>query len=1844
MKILKNILVALGIAVAADASAATKPGEPDFAHPRQVLQQAYGVLAATEGDAAAGPQRVKALLEICTAAQSIDPDSVFSLVQLCDDLSAREKAPAAASLMKLVGAKILYQAYSYNSYVYDRLTTPDEPLPADIREWNGRQFKAGVTARLSESLALAKENPTPLADYAAAVEADKRTLLYFPSVADLVACDAVSIYDQIDMNPKAGELRIAMRDAATPGSAAYYYWAVSLLQNAGTSALYNFYMEHIGDEYARMALVRLADMVMYGMEAVSEIYDFVEEEPDEAETEEPFRVTREVLEQLIESSLERFPGYWDNASLQNVLRRIRRGRVSVGVPELVCPGRPFNMDVEVKYLSKAAVNFYAVTNSSSDRYRVPFGSLQLARRLDFDQSKNESSVKYSTPVTLDSPGSYVVYCEADGKVEKPRYVDLWRTVVATPCVPLCFTGAKDQVVAMADFVTGRPVENVHVLVNKEKGLPRKVGTTDKQGLARFVLPGNTNEELSIVTPDGKSVNFGRSLRVQSPWQGRQLDATSYNASILPDRPIYHPGDTVQWAAIVDYSSDWLRTRHAASGLDVEVRFMDANRKMVASVQAVTDAYGRVYGSFATPGEGLTGYFNLQLMVGDRFVSGSTVMVSDYKMPTFEVSDITVFRDMPAAGDVTLRGHAETYSGMPVADAAVSVDINKVFRWRWWQPHGYVCGIKTTTGEDGNFEVVIPAAILKGSQSHDFMADITVTAKTAETASARKSFTNGKPYAINVSGSSQYLRAMTETKLPIDVYDAQGEKVDIKLKWELVDARTMKTAASGTCASMSPVADLDKVRGGYYLLKVAPVDGALANAMESARFIIYNVELNSIPEDMSLLVADTDITTDAKGRAAFRYGVGRDDLWLYAALCVEDKIVEVEVQKRDKGFRHLSLDLPEGADKGVLEIATVVDGKITSYRVNISRPAAPQVKIEAVSFRDRLVPGAGEQWNFKITGPGAADAAMVATMYNHALDALQQMNWPSRFGLAEPVPSMSLNTLSDGKYSASQLAELSLKKTSTLSQPSFKYLHSVAYGRAYNLAAPMMRKMAAVETSEAMAGAALGLSSASDGIMADEAEEEKSLEVSADAGNGAVEQGPDAAEAFNYRDAEVAQAFWMPSVITDGDGNVTLDFTLPDANTTWRFRALAWTAEMKAGSLVRDVVANKPVMVQPNLPRFLRQGDKARVLATIYNNKEEASDVTSVVELFDATTMKVTSTVESVQHIEAGASAVVAIDIDTPVDVIAVGYRVRCTDGTFSDGEQALIPVESAECDVVESQTFYLNPGDKSVSIRIPSDPAGTYTLQYCMNPSWSIVKALPGLVTYDATTATEAVHTLFAACTSAGIVKRNPAVADALKAWKDKAPVSRLEQNDALKTVALNATPWVRAAQGDTERMARLSLLLDPSNARKQIAAAIRTLGKLADADGGLRWGPWSKEPSQWTTSMALHDLGLLRMAGDLPADEALDRMMRNALKYLDRELEKHAEGKVEPNMAYTVVRSMWKDIRPSSFGEKVVEATLRNCASTWRNASTSRKANMAILLSLYGRDAVAKQIISSISEFAVATPAQGLSFPSVADIEQYAPMLIAFGRIDPASALIDGMRQWLVVREQATVGLGASDATQLVGAFMAGGTPWHTDNAPATVTLKGKPVDLGDACSYGGEATVALGSKAAGKTLTVEPGAGVPSYGAVISSYRTQPSQVKAVDCDGLSIEKRMMLVGPDGATSFATEVPLGSRVRVLLTLHVARDMQYVNIVDDRAAALEPVVQTPGMVESGGAYFYRENRDASTRMFIGYLPKGTYQISYDCTANLAGSFAGGLATVQSALAPSLTAHSAGSALEIVQD
>ncbi len=238
-------------------------------------------------------------------------------------------------------------------------------------------------------------------------------------------------------------------------------------------------------------------------------------------------------------------------------------------------------------------------------------------------------------------------------------------------------------------------------------------------------------------------------------------------------------------------------------------------------------------------------------------------------------------------------------------------------------------------------------------------------------------------------------------------------------------------------------------------------------------------------------------------------------------------------------------------------------------------------------------------------------------------------------------------------------------------------------------------------------------------------------------------------------------------------------------------AFAWAKDMRTATMMREFVTSKPVMVQPNLPRFLRVGDEARLLATVYNNSDSTAEVTTVVEIFDIASDEVISTFKSVDNIAASASAIVAATVSAPGNAASIGYRVRSTIGRFTDGEQNFIPIKASESDVIESENFYLNPGEASVSIDIPKGKGMESTLDYTANPAWNIIKELPGISTGKPTTSTGAARRLFAAATAAGLLRSYPDLAKAIDEWSADpdagALTSRLAKNDALKAAILNS-------------------------------------------------------------------------------------------------------------------------------------------------------------------------------------------------------------------------------------------------------------------------------------------------------------------------------------------------------------------------------------------------------------------------------------------------------------------------
>ncbi|MDE6491493.1 MAG: hypothetical protein K2L49_10085, partial [Muribaculaceae bacterium] len=729
--------------------------------------------------------------------------------------------------------------------------------------------------------------------------------------------------------------------------------------------------------------------------------------------------------------------------------------------------------------------------------------------------------------------------------------------------------------------------------------------------------------------------------------------------------------------------------------------------------------------------------------------------------------------------------------------------------------------------------------------------------------------------------------------------------------------------------------------------------------------------------------------------------------------------------------------------------------------------------------------------------------------------------------------------------------------------------------------------------------------------------------------------------------------------TDADGRMHFSFTAPDPNTTWKLCAIAFSRELLSGTLPHEIISSKPVMVQPNMPRFLRSGDNARLLASVMNNTDTVARITTTVEIFDPVSGKVSQSVSLTDSINAGSATTIPVEFTVPDGINMTGYRIRSSSSNFTDGEQTVIPVLPSVTPVIDTRPFYMAPDSTSMTIRLPEMPADArVTLQFCENPAWYCVTALPGLRSDDSGSALSAAAAIFSAAIAEGLMRDYPEIRNAMRLWhdsdrSDSTLVSMLEKNSDLKTVLLSSTPWMMDARSDTERMTRLALLFDGKEIRSTYSSAIDKLSKLT-SKGGWKWIEQDDEPSTWITYNVLGIMGRLKQLGYLPDNRRLNSMIADAVQYIDRNVE--ADYSRNPDGDYTVyafTRIYFPDIRQSAGSSKVTATTLQRIIKEWKRQDPAGKAISALILNAKGYKATSSAILSSLREYAKKSAERGMWWPSLDDYTGWSMgkigatslILDAFSAVEPKSADVDLIRQWLILQKEAKDWGTSVTTSDAITSILTSGSRWTVDPTGASVTIGESEVTPGAVEKITGYFRTDISDlHPSGVTLSVIKSASGPAWGAVYSQYTGRMDEVSASGCDALTIEKQMYVERPDssGVKWEQTEqFKVGDRVKVQLVINATRDMDYVAIIDDRAACLEPIEQTPGSIYSEGLRFYRENRDSSTRMFVTHMPKGTYLLSYELWVNNSGRYSSGIASAQSQYAPQLAAHSGGTMISV---
>lgn len=1893
MKRIVFFLIALvGVCVVSVAQRGQSAGNaPDFAYPSKVKAQASRELesALKSGD---GSAVVNALVRIGLAESAVSADSLPLVLSEVEAVRMAEKDAVTRSMLGLLEAQIYCEIFSSDRWTIEQRDVVDTPeVAGNYNLWGRKQFLDKVEKLVDEAMSDTDAlRSTSLDEYKGTIIYEREALTLYPTMLDFAAYRAIDCLERFDNNSSLfsmSSLSDPMDEALYPSASGGVGRSIMCLYRKlmagredsapGINARVNA-MKYISDRIFRFekpvfAFRSAGDTGNGAIQAAFlDAYRKFKENPWSVEflLDMPWlNVSSEVAKDVygeLTAFEQSYPTFMNIEGVRQLAATLGAGSVNVDMPVQVAKGGKLKARVSVRNLNSVRLSLYRVPDSkislTSTSYRGALGDA-----LQTVEVKISGEVPFAgsgeAEFTVPEYGKYVLVPELDGMGRQNRSYDL---ITCSDLAPGYMSGLGGESYAVVrNAIDGAPAEGVKVSItpwDKADATRNLVGSTDADGFLKL----DPRYDGGIYMMRGAD-KFANALSVYH-MSDRETGKRVYG-SFVTSLGVYRPGDTMEYSAVL-YEVDKDGSR-LCTGKTFTVVLRDANYQEVARESLTTDAWGRACGSFEIPSDGLTGYFSLGI-AEDNVQGRGSFMVSDYKLPTFEVKARIAVRPATLGDDAVVDGSAVTYSGFPVEDATVKMQL-KVRTGAWWfasvSPVFYETEVKTGAG--GEFSITVPGNVLETSPFAQgyFMADISVTSPDGETHEANIGFNMGKPAYISADLPAQF-NASSPSEAMVKVLDVDGKPLDEEVAYKISRITHDNTGTSFSDAVKEGVmkagdfgAVLASLPSGMYGVIFSTPDTSVADPTSVAEVTVWRPSDTSCASDRMLWLPETSLVADGSGRAQVVVGSNVPGSHMLMVLSDDSGKILSSRWIQLKGMQTLDVQLPSGVHE-LTGLVSVVSGcSLESARFSVKEAASRRkIEVAVTTFRDKVTPGDMETLTLSVKGVDGADAesAVLLDMSSKAIDALCTnrfaFNVAQRYGVS---PVMRYPRFGSDRVSMS--VPVGSFSPLNIGSPVFEL-----YGRSF-VGGGMLPRGIRIRGNSLAKSAKLADTEESavvyeaDTVSYAAGSVNFAAQLTASADNGIMEEAADEPGAgtpsdVEYRPSEVPLAFFRPMLSTDPDGNLEVTYTVPDANTTWILRALAYNKELQTATDNVDIVASKPVMVSTNPTRFLRCGDKVCLQASVMNATDSISVIHTVSELLNVSDNRMVAISESLDTIAPMGRSVVSLEYEVPADMQGLVFRVKAASGRFTDGEQVLIPVLPSEQNVVESTNFYLAPGENSFHMALPSVGNGRAYLKYTGNPAWEVVSALPGLREGDIASSLSAAGQLYSAAVADGLMRRYPEIARTIRKWADNpadsALTSMLSKNSQLKDMLLNSTPWVSDALSQTERMERLVLLLDSRNTSRAIKQAVAELRKNFTGGQGWSWTPQYGEYSEWCTLQILDILGGLNRMGWLPDNQSLRQMVEDAVKNIDRATaQAFSKNKKGDFTAYCYMRMKYPDIKLSTAATTVVNSQVRRIISGWKDHQVVSKAVDALVLNANGYSATARQILESLTEYATYTKERGMWWAQLDDRYSMWSMnkvgltgiiLDAYSTVTPSAPEVDRIRQWLVLNKADNSWGNAIATTQVISSLLTSGSDWTVVPESTAIRVNGTLLEPSEEYATGAFTEAITPMVSQGGELVIDRQGNYPSFGGVLTMRVLPMGDVKGEGTDGLDVAKYMS-VYRDGRWIPASRFAIGDRVKVTLTLEVGKDMSYVVINDKRAAGLEPAEQLPAPVYSEGLCFYRENRDSQTNMFINFLPKGTYMLEYELFATQAGEFASGVAQVQSQYNPLNTAHSGGALIEIVR-
>ena len=1585
---------------------------------------------------------------------------------------------------------------------------------------------------------------------------------------------------------------------------------------------------------------------------------------------------------IVREGIAGYPRYEGINQLKNIEKEILNASLSLEIATAY-PGEQQSVKVNYKNLTGITLQLYkvnlpvtsAVLQNRTTHFESKYARLQ--REEHFSLKPTTDYLNVDTTLTIQAPqaGIYFLKAVPDGKKGVSDGTLMNVTALKTIYRPLP-DGTLELVVV--DAVSGQPVSEAEVTIYTEKGggySPQQTYQADKQGTLKLDFLNSNKYWYNAHTAADNA------MPILNLWKNDYYYKESKRKEVLQlftDRSIYRPGQTVYVSGLA-YEMEKDSTRVLADK-KYTVSLYDANNNETGKVEVRTNGFGSFSGQFVLPSPCLTGYFSLR--AADTSVS---FKVEEYKRPTFDVTFEPVKVEYQVGDSIEVVGMAKTFAGAPVQNARVHYNISRSYAWVWrfmgrgsarWEG-------EAMTDADGKFSVPVHFEIDSDRResplwyyTYNIQADVTDGA--GETQQANLSLPLGSTsMVLNMDNLPDNLVKEKKLEIKLTAMNLSGEPVDTPVTYQVVEMEEQKDGQekegrkvlTGTVeANKSFVPEaIYALPSGNYRLKLSAKDTQGRECTASKNFLLFSLNDKRPPFVITDWFYQDGLEFDAASPATIYIGSSEKNVYLLYDVFAGNKRLEskrIELSDSVVSFRFPYKK--EYGDGILVSMAFVKDGRLYSHNARIMKPA-PEKKLQLkwTTFRDKLRPGQQEEWKLTVLYPDGspAEAEMLATMYDASLDKIysaHKLDFGVDFHYVVPLTYWNTSYMRNAylyvDFPLKRLRAVPLEY-SELIIPSTGRMEAmvVGYGgspRATLAGALKIRGRSA-------ANAVMNQEAVTDMVLQEEMVETSAQEkVEMGSSEELAETGD-----IQIRENFAETAFFYPQLRTNEKGEVSISFVLPESLTRWKFMGLAHTRNVDYGKIEATATASKEFMLQPNMPRFVRVGDKANIAASLMNLSDKGVKGTVRMELFNPETEKVFYSQKQKFDVKGGETGHVNFTFEVGDKYAVMACRMVADGDTFSDGEQRYIPVLTDKQWVTETVPLNVNgEGAHIFSLEnlfnkhSKTASEQRLTVEFTAHPAWYAVQALPVVANPQNEDALSWATAYYAHSLAACIVKENPRIKQIFDSWKAQSGtketfMSNLQKNQELKNILLAETPWLTEATNEAEQKQRIATLFDLNTMNSQLAVSVEKLGELQNADGAWSWYK-GMQGSRYVTTQVMEMLVRLNALTHQDADSRMQPMIQKGFEYLGKQAaeeyksmkEAEKKGAVGLRPSEQVLRYLYICALDGKapVDEKVNRYFIDKLSGEGKELTIYGKALGAIILQQAGKVAEAKLFMQSLMEYSVVTDEMGRYFDTPKaryswfsyKIPTEVAAMEAIQRITKDTKAIDEMKRWLLKQKQTQTWETLIATADAVYALMATGASDLLANTGGVEITLGKemirtPVD--DAIGY--IKKTVIGDVMNIKKVRVDKEGTGMGWGAVYAQYLESMDQISGQG-NGLSVSRQ--LYKGDEALNESAPLKVGDKITVRLTVKADRDMDFVQIKDDRAACMEPLQAVSGFRWSNGLGYYQATKDASTQFFIDQMRKGTYVIEYQVYVNRTGEYQAGIATVQSAYAPEFGGHTGG--------